>query len=65
MEERNSSYLEGDQSSTPGSSENTAELCSSRVAGDGFKAAKALGDGSWVNDGYLHVSENMGEHVIP
>lgn len=46
MEERNSSYLEGDQSSTPGSSENTAELCSSGVAGDGFKAAKALGDGS-------------------
>lgn len=55
------------QSSTSGSSENVAKLCSSVVAGYGFKADEALGDGSWaeVNDGCLHVSENMGEHAIP
>lgn len=34
------------QSSTSGSSENVAELCSSVVAGYGFKADEALGDGS-------------------
>lgn len=45
--ERNSSHFKGDKSSfsTLGYVANIAELCSTEVAGNGFKAAEALSDG--------------------